>query len=173
MKIILSGYMGSGKTVVGKSLAEKIGVKYMDLDEEISKWEGKNIPDIFKESGEIYFRRKEGEVLQEILKNDNSVVLSLGGGTPCYGKNLQLIKDDEDSVLIYLKTDLQELLRRLSEEKDQRPVISHLGSFEALEDFVRKHLYERSFYYNQSEIILSTEGKSVEEVVNAISEKLK
>jgi shikimate kinase len=172
MKIILSGYMASGKTVVGRLLAEKMGVKYIDLDQEISRREDKSIPEIFADAGEIYFRRLESKVLQEILENSESLVLSLGGGTPCYGKNLQLIKEDENSTLIYLKISLQELLSRLNNEKDQRPVISHLKTPEALEDFVRKHLYERSFYYNQSELVIATEGKNVEEVVNEIQKEL-
>ena len=173
MKIILSGYMGSGKTVIGKNLAEKMEVKYVDLDEEISKREQKSIPQIFEDSGEIYFRKIESQVLQEIIKSPVNLVLSLGGGTPCYGKNLELIKGNSDSGLVYLKVGLEELLRRLAAEKEERPLISHLDSLEALENFVRKHLYERSFYYNQSDFIIDTDGKDVEESVAIILSKLK
>jgi shikimate kinase len=145
----------------------------VDLDEEISKREQKSIPQIFEDSGEIYFRKIESQVLQEIIKSPVNLVLSLGGGTPCYGKNLGLIKGNSDSRLVYLKVGLEELLRRLAAEKKGRPLISHLDSLEALENFVRKHLYERSFYYNQSDFIIDTDGKDVEESVAIILSKLK
>lgn len=172
MKIILTGYMGSGKTIVGKALSNKTALPYIDLDEKISELEGKTISEIFESSGEIYFRRKEGEVLQKLLKTNDDFILSLGGGTPCYGNNLALIKETEGARLVYLKTSLEELLKRLTSEIDHRPLISHLRSPELLEDFIRKHLFERTYYYNQSERIISTDGKNAEEIASEILEKL-
>lgn len=172
MKIILTGYMGSGKTLVGRTLSEKTGLPFIDLDTKISEQEGRAISEIFRTSGEIYFRKKEAEVLQEQLKSENDFILALGGGTPCYGNNLSVIKAKQGAKLIYLKTGLEELLKRLSAEKEQRPVISHLDSAEALEDFIRKHLFERTYYYNQSELIVSTDGKTSEEIAGEILEDL-
>ena len=83
MKVVLLGYMASGKSSVGKALATKLGYHFIDLDEEISNRVGMDVPTIFSEKGEIFFRRKETEVLEDILKGDNDIVLSLGGGTPC------------------------------------------------------------------------------------------
>src|SRR6056297_2073188 len=119
MKIILAGYMGSGKSAVGKVLAQKTGLPFIDLDEQISIREGKNIPEIFKTSGEIYFRKREGEVLLELLASEEDFILALGGGTPCYGKNLNALKENRDVKLVYLKTSLHELLDRLYHERDQ------------------------------------------------------
>lgn len=172
MKIILTGYMGSGKTLVGRTLSEKTGLPFFDLDKLISEQEGRTIPEIFQTSGEIYFRKKEAEVLQEHLKSDSDFILALGGGTPCYGNNLSSIKEKQGAKLIYLKTGLEELIKRLSAEKEQRPVIGHLDSSEALEDFIRKHLFERTYYYNQSELIVTTDGKTSEEIAGEILEKL-
>lgn len=168
MKIILTGYMGSGKTAVGKALAAQMNLPFLDLDEEISQREKKTIPQIFKDSGEIFFRRRETEVLEELLEQDEDFVLSLGGGTPCYGKNLQKIKDTPQLRSVYLKTGLHQLKNRLLKEKDQRPLIQHLDSPEVLEDFIRKHLFERTHYYLQSDIIISTDERTVPEVVREI-----
>ncbi|WP_029033313.1 shikimate kinase [Salinimicrobium terrae] len=172
MKLILAGYMGSGKTVVGKALATQLSLKFLDLDKEICAKENRTIPEIFTESGEIYFRRREAEVLKNLLEQEENFVLSLGGGTPCYGKNLQLIKNTSEATLIYLKTGLQQLMERLSNEKEDRPLIKELGTPEALEDFLRKHLFERTFYYNQSDLIVSTDSKSIEQVVQEIQSNL-
>ena len=75
--------MGVGKTTIGKRLAEKIFFPFMDLDTFIEQKEGKKISQIFKDKGEIYFRKKEREYLTELLKSSSPMVLSLGGGTPC------------------------------------------------------------------------------------------
>lgn len=172
MKIILSGYMGSGKTAVGNELSGLTGLRFIDLDEEISRREGRDIPGIFKTSGEIYFRRKESEVLQDLINSSDEFILSLGGGTPCYGKNLQLLQDNSQVKLIYLKTSLDQLTDRLYAEKDERPLISHLDTRELLEDFIRKHLFERTYYYNQSDTIVTTDGKTVKQVAGEILEVL-
>ena len=172
MKIILAGYMGSGKSVVGKALARELDLLFYDLDEEISNRENKRVPEIFASKGEIYFRKKEAETLKDLLAQKGQFVLALGGGTPCYGKNLQLIKDCEDAVSIYLKTGLLQLKERLLREKEQRPLIKDLGTPEVLEDFIRKHLFERTFYYNQSDLIIATDGLAVSEIVSEIKKQL-
>lgn len=164
--------MGSGKTRVGKLLAGKLNRDFLDLDHVITEAEDKSIAEIFETSGEIYFRKKETENLARLLTTDKDFVLALGGGTPCYGKNLQLIQDNPDATIIYLKTGLQELKSRLLEERDSRPLIKHLGTPEVLEDFIRKHLFERSFYYNQSDVIITTDGKSPEEISEEILKTL-
>jgi shikimate kinase len=172
MKLIITGYMGSGKTAVGTALAAKLHLPFLDLDNEIIMQEGRSISEIFSASGEIYFRRKEAEVLQSLLEQETDFILSLGGGTPCYGKNLQLIKDNPETISIYLKTGIDELKKRLIREKESRPLIKELDSPELLEDFIRKHLFERTFYYNQSDLIVSTDGISVSEIVDDILERL-
>lgn len=172
MKIILAGYMGSGKSSVGKLLAQKRGYSFKDLDEEICKSEGKEISEIFSTSGEIYFRKKEAEVLQELLALDEDFILSLGGGTPCYGKNLEVIKKTSNATMVYLKASLQELKKRLMGERSSRPLISQFETPELLEEFIGKHLFERSYYYNQSDFIIPTDGKAVEEVAKEIQQAL-
>ena len=172
MKIILVGYMGSGKTAIGGLLSEKLGLPFLDLDHQISKRQGMTVPEIFERKGEIAFRKMEMETLEELLSEDRSYVLSLGGGTPCYGRNLELIKQAANARMIYLKASLETLTARLMKERMSRPLISHLESVELLEDFVRKHLFERAYYYNQSEIIVDVNSSSIVGIVTEIQDRL-
>lgn len=171
-KLILLGYMGSGKTTVARQLSDKLGISYHDLDDEISKIEGISIPEIFKLKGEIYFRKKENEILKYFLNSDNENILALGGGTICYGNNLELLKNEPSAILFYLKTSLPELTQRLFREREERPLIAHLDTKDLLEDFIRKHLFERNFYYNQSDFIVETDQKPVDQVAEEILKKL-
>ncbi|MCM4159946.1 shikimate kinase [Antarcticibacterium flavum] len=172
MKIFLTGYMGSGKSVVGKVLAGELDFTFIDLDDQIALIEEKPVPEIFNTRGELFFRRLETEVLKDVIEDPAALVISLGGGTPCYGNNLELIKQAEDAKTVYLKASVGFLTKRLFEEKETRPVISHLSTRELLEDFIRKHLFERSFYYNQANVIIDVENKTPQEIVKELMEKL-
>ena len=172
MDIYLMGYMGSGKTTIGQQLAKQMGYAFVDYDQFIVEREKMSISTIFESKGEIYFRKKEALYLKEILKETKTrKIVALGGGTPCYGSNLQEIK--ESGVLsVYLNVPVSELTNRLWEEKSERPVIAGQQSKEALEEFVRKHLFERAFYYNQAVKVIKVQGQSeaaiVEEIVAAL-----
>ena len=93
MKIVLLGYMASGKSTIGKDLSKNLEVPFIDLDDYIENKFEKSITNIFKEEGEIFFRLQEHEAIKEILENEDRFVLSLGGGTPCYANNMNLIND--------------------------------------------------------------------------------
>lgn len=171
MNIILIGYMGSGKSHIGSRLANKINFRYLDLDEYIEVKEKKSIPEIFSTKGEIYFRKKESEYLKELLSSDKNAVISLGGGTPCFAGNMETITKSPQSKSVYLKTTIATLCDRLFDEKKHRPLIAHLEEKAELEDYIRKHLFERSFYYNQANIIINTDHKTVDQVIANISVK--
>ncbi|PHS66754.1 MAG: shikimate kinase [Flavobacterium sp.] len=172
MKIILIGYMGSGKSTVGKLLAKLKAIEFKDLDREIELLENRKIPDIFSDNGEIYFRKKEIETLKIVLEKNTNLVLATGGGTPCYGNTMEFLNSNNKTVTIYLKSSIQTITNRLFEERNQRPLISHLNTKEELHDFISKHLFERSYYYNQASIKTETDHLSVEEVVESIQQKL-
>ena len=165
MKVILLGYMGSGKSTVSKILAKKLGIEALDLDDYISEKENNSINNIFKKKGEIYFRLKENEYLKELLYSTNSFVLALGGGTPCYANNMDLIK--EKSISIYLKANLNTLYKRLHNEKASRPLISDLNDVK-LKEFIAKHLFERAPFYEQSNYTIILDNNAVEKIVNEI-----
>ena len=165
-KIILCGYMASGKSTIARLLAQALGITHLDLDEIIENQTGKTVSQIFSEDGEIQFRKKEHLVLKEIVNNDEAFVLSLGGGTPCYANNHEFLKRD-DVVSVYLKTSIQEIVARLTNETTQRPMLSNLKG-EELEEFVAKHLFDRSYYYMQAKHKVTTDGKTPENIVNEI-----
>ncbi|CAA7197368.1 shikimate kinase [Chryseobacterium potabilaquae] len=169
MIISLVGYMGSGKSHISKNLSEKINFKLIDLDKEISRRDELTIPEIFEKKGEIYFRKLEREILEEILSTQENIILSLGGGTPVYYNNMEII--NQKSVSIFLKASISTLVERLSKQKEKRPIIAHISD-DLLPEFIAKHLFERNQYYNLSRFSINTDARDPEDIVNEIVEKL-
>lgn len=170
MQIVLLGYMGSGKSTIGGLLAKDLGICFLDLDSHIEEAEGKPISAIFSEKGEVYFRKKEASSLRGILAANDDFVLSIGGGTPCYANNMQAIKEITPNAF-YLKVSIDELVRRLSKEKSERPLIENISDQE-LPEFIAKHLFERSFFYNQALHKMQCDGKNIMEIVAEIKTNL-
>ena len=170
MKIVILGYMGSGKTTVGQMLADKLGYPFKDLDDFIEDNLLKSIAQVFQDDGEVFFRHKEHELLIDILKTHKDLVLALGGGTPCYSGNMNLVVDHTPNVF-FLKMGIPGLVERLKDEKDQRPVIKDVPD-EELPDFIGKHLFERNPYYNMAHHTIEADQLSAEEVVEEIISKL-
>ena len=172
MNVILLGYMGSGKSSLGKALAHQLEYDFKDLDEFIEKEEQLTVPKIFETKGEIYFRKKETLYLQKLLVNDTNSIISLGGGTPCFGSNMKLIIEKKHNISIYLEASIPELVNRLFHAKSGRPLIAHIGSKKELEEFIAKHLFERSYYYNQSKLKIKTDQKNILALVKEIKNLL-
>lgn len=171
MKVVLVGYMGSGKSSVGKLLALQLGIPFYDLDAVIEDIEQLSISNLFEKKGELYFRKSENKILQQILHKDESFVLSLGGGTPCYYNNHELLLQD-GIVSFYLKATSAKLVERLQVEKESRPLVASLNKDELL-DFVNKHLFDRSFYYHHVNHVVAIDEKSVDQLVDEIKMKLR
>ena len=169
IKVVLIGYMASGKSTVGKVLAERLGVEFIDLDDYIEAKEKLSITKIFSEKGEIYFRIKETEYLETLLNSDTNIVLSVGGGTPCYANNIQLITGNSKSF--YLNATINTLYNRLKKEQYSRPLIASL-KLENLKEFIAKHLFERSSYYNQAQFSISINDKKIDAIVEELMAKL-
>src|SRR5664279_2309648 len=121
--IYIIGFMGSGKTTIGKKLASVLGWSFIDLDKEIEKHEGKTISVIFSEKGEDYFREVESHLIRN-LKSGTDTIISTGGGTPCYSNNMDIML--KSGLTIYLKLTPSQLRNRLSESKGDRPLIKDL-----------------------------------------------
>ncbi|PSG88029.1 shikimate kinase [Aurantibacter aestuarii] len=170
MKIILLGYMGSGKSTIGYSLSKSLNMPCIDLDEYIEDKENKTIKMIFSEQGEIYFRKKERFYLEELINKKDSFILALGGGTPCYYDNMDLINNSPLTISIYLKTDIDTLVIRLSNEKSKRPIIAGFTSDELLKEFIAKHIFERSYFYTKAQHIVNnvTLEKSIKQIENLL-----
>lgn len=167
MKIILLGYMGSGKTTIGIQLAKKLYLNFTDLDEFIEEKEQKSIKEIFEQKGEIYFRKIEHNYLKQFIKENESYVLSLGGGTPCYAGNLDLILHDKNNLSFYLRGSISTLFKRLSENKFKRPLINDLSDNQ-LTEYIAKHLFERGLFYNKAAYKISIDDKEVQDIVTEI-----
>ena len=166
-KIILTGYMASGKTTIGRLLSKASGFEFIDLDEFIEQKAGKTIPEIFAQDGEIKFRRLEHDSLKEIVDDvTDGFVLSLGGGTPCYANNHKFLQR-EDVFSVYLKAGIPELLERIGEQGQQRPLLDTIKP-EEMEEFIAKHLFDRSYFYYQAKHVILVDGKLPEAVVNEI-----
>ena len=166
MHIILLGYMASGKSTIGKQLSKKLGIPFLDLDTYIYEKENKSVSEIFSQNGEIYFRKKEHEYLREVLENQQDFILSLGGGTPCYANNIELILN-KNSISIYLKASIQTLSNRLLKNKNSRPLVAFLED-DQVPEFIAKHLFERRFFYEQARKVVVIDQKSASEIVDEI-----
>ncbi|KQT25852.1 shikimate kinase [Chryseobacterium sp. Leaf405] len=169
MIISLVGYMGSGKSHISKILSDKLNFKLIDLDKDISRRNKLTIPEIFEKKGEIYFRKLEREALEEILASEENVILSLGGGTPVYYNNMEIINHNSKSV--FLKASVGTLAERLSKQKEKRPLIANIDE-ENLPEFIAKHLFERNQFYSKAQYNVNTDNREPEDIVNEIIEKL-
>lgn len=161
--------MASGKSSVGKVLADNFGYSFIDLDVYIENKEAASITEIFTQKGEIYFRIKEIEYLKEILSLEENIIISVGGGAPCYGENMKLINDT--AIAVYLKASIKTLMDRLNKEKKNRPLVADL-SLEKMSEFIGKHLFERAYFYEQAKFIVKIDDKTIEEIVVEIKSKL-
>ena len=162
-KIILLGYMGCGKSTIANMLSKNIGIPFVDLDIKIEEKVNLSINAIFEKHGEIYFRKLEHEVFIELLNSPEQLIIGLGGGTPCYANNHELLKAD-NVVSIYLKASIETLFSRLSANKSKRPIIAN-KSDEEMKEFIAMHLFERSFYYNQAQYKVNVDDKTIDRVV--------
>ena len=174
MKIVLLGYMSSGKSSAGKLLARQLQYKFIDLDQYISEQTQMSISNIFAKKGELFFRKLEHKCLKEVLNRskDEQIIIALGGGTPCYYNNMDIINEKDNVTSIYLKVNIENLFNRLWREKENRPLIAHYSDKEGLEEFIRKHLFERQFYYLQAKHNIEVSELNIEEVAETIRMKI-
>ena len=147
--IYLVGFMGSGKSYLGKYLSEKFNQKFLDLDQFIEDSVQISIPQIFSSIGEEGFREKEANLLRKTA-DFNQYIISCGGGTPCFNDNMQWIK--EHGISIYLKTTEEILFKRLNNKKSGRPLLSNMSD-EDLRNFISKKIIEREKFYVQADYI--------------------
>lgn len=166
--IFLIGFMGSGKSTVGALLADRLNLPFLDSDKEIEKKTGKSISTIFSEDGEAAFREMEKEFLVG-LKSLEPAVIAVGGGLPTIEHALPLMH--EMGLVIYLNTSLLTLLKRLRDEKDQRPLLRDLSDAE-FHPFVEDLLSQRVHFYKQAKLIMPNERNSPNELVLKLEKEL-
>lgn len=172
MRIYLIGFMGSGKTHTGKQLAQKMNHIFLDLDDLIETEAGMDIPTIFREQGEEVFRRIEQKVLHDTSALEK-VVVSTGGGAPCFYDNILWM--NSHGLSIFLNTPPEILAQRLMPERDHRPLLQGYTE-ETLVGFIRSKLEERMYFYGQAKIIYNQKelaGDVASELLNLIDDKRK
>lgn len=159
MKIFLLGYMGCGKSTLGKKLADAIDLPFYDTDTLIEKETGKSISDLFTELGESAFRELERATLERLSKLDAGIV-SLGGGLPCYKNNMEIILPQ--GISVYLQLTVKELMQRLSppQQRAKRPLLAELSSDE-LYAKIENQLDERASFYQQAQIHLTKNEQTI------------
>ena len=164
MKIFLIGFMGSGKSTIGRRLTELLGFDYVDTDRFIEMQHDTTVSQIFEQQGEAAFRKIERDVLQE-LQQHNFAVISTGGGMPCYGDNMDIML--ASGKVVYLKTSPQTLTRRLLRSRTERPLIKGKTEKE-LQQYIFEKLTERELFYNRAHIIVQTENFSMETLLQSL-----
>lgn len=150
MRIFLIGYMGSGKSMVGKELAQKLNLHFIDMDDYIEERNCKSIPQIFADDGEEGFRKMEQKALHELSEFEN-VVIATGGGAPCFFDNMEVIKHSGRSI--YLKATARIIAERLIESKVERPLIKGKTEQELIL-FIDQTLNKREKWYEQADVII-------------------
>lgn len=161
MRIYLIGFMGSGKTTLGRRLARKLGYDFMDLDLELENQSGMSIPDIFRTAGEAGFREMERVQLQATALRDN-LVIATGGGTPCFFDNMEFIRNHGKAV--YLRMSHLSLAHRLNDAFVKRPLLENLQGKE-LEDYIQAKLAEREPCYLKAHCVIKGETAKPDHII--------
>ena len=161
-RIILIGYMGSGKTTVGRALARDLGMQFYDLDWYIENRRRKTVAQIFAERGEEGFRQIEYNMLHEVAEFED-IVLSCGGGTPCFFDNMDYLNQQGD--VIWLKADAEVLYRHLLMGKTERPLLKGKTP-EELISFIRQQLQQREPHYQKARHVLDVSLMDTYEKIN-------
>ncbi len=160
MNVILTGFMGTGKSSVGRLLASRLNFTFCDLDAVIVAQEGKSINSIFSSMGECYFRTVESSVLQHVLQHSSQVV-STGGGAVIKKENRDLMR--RCGRVINLVASPDTILRRLQDD-DERPLLRDSKTLQQ----IQKLLMDRESFYSEADIRIDTDGKNVEDVARDI-----
>jgi shikimate kinase len=169
MRLFIIGYKSSGKTTIGKKLAHRLNLEFIDLDHAIEDRENRTVPEIYTEIGDEKFRVLEWEVLTEIVKNDN-IVVSTGGGAPCHCNNMNLMEKYGEVIYIHLDNDT--LVNRLTHATKDRPIVLNKTE-EELRDYVADMRNRCEHHYTRAKYIVEGKGLTVERILEALQVKLK
>ena len=164
--IALTGFMGTGKTVVGKVLAEKLGKEFVELDALIERKAGKSIPEIFQQGGEVAFRELEIEVTKEVSRKKN-VVIACGGGIVLNKINIDRLR--KECLIVYLTASPGVILKRTSGDKNERPLLKAASKALTIKELLR---FRKPFYERAANIKINTSKLDIDSVVEQIISKL-
>ena len=163
--IVLLGFMGTGKSAVGRALAKELKYRFVDTDQRVEEKSGKKIAELFTENGEAYFRELESQAVQEAAQQ-GACVISTGGGAILNPKNLEALR--RNGFLVLLESDPEVILKRVQKRAGQRPLLQ--GPDPLAE--IKRLLEERAPYYRCADFTVNTSYLQVEEVTRAIKKKV-
>lgn len=168
-RIYLIGFMGSGKSRMGRELSKKMNIQNIDLDKFIESSMFMTVPEIFEKYGEDGFRKIEHEKLKELSEFEN-VIISTGGGAPCFYDNMKLM--NKTGVTVFLNPTIDMLVYRLLRSKNKRPLIDGLGK-EELTPFVKEKLNDRLPYYEKAMLNIDPNEVKTKKIIKKITKKMK
>lgn len=158
--------MGSGKTTLGKKVASSIGFEFIDMDNIVTEKEGMSINKIFETKGEKYFRNTETEVLKSLSDLENTII-STGGGTPCFNKNIDYM--NSSGITIYLKLPPDIIFSRVKKSRNKRPLLKDKTD-EEVREFIKRKLEEREPFYSKSGYVVNAFNPQVADITTLLFE---
>ena len=163
MRYFLLGYMGSGKTTLGRALSQRLEVAFIDLDAQITAEIGRSIASFMEDKGELAFRKVEHHFLERLLSSGaEDVVVALGGGTPVFYNHMEAL--NAAGTTVFLDVSVMELARRLEKDVD-RPLIKDKDD---VAEFVAKHLFERRPFYSLAQHRVKGDALTAQTILEAI-----
>jgi len=169
MIIFLIGFMGSGKTTVGKKLANRLQYAFVDMDQFIQEKEGRTIEELFEKEGEDFFRTLESKYLRSLPAGPAGLVVATGGGLPCHDENMRYMI--ENGLTVYLQLNPGQLYHRLKHAKYKRPLLKDKNEEEVMR-YIKQKLEERAPYYNQAQLTYDASNLKIPELIERIKEVL-
>lgn len=171
MKLFLIGYMGCGKSTLGRKIAKIAGYSFVDMDSKIEEREGATVADIFHYEGEEYFRRAERSLMEELVQSDENMVISTGGGAPVWRDNVEFM--NSHGATFYLRRSARQIASRLSPHgRQKRPKLRGLND-EELVTFMTANMAEREPFYTKATYCIECEERSDAEIIEVILQQIK
>lgn len=169
MKVFLVGYMGCGKSSIGRAVAQAAGFSFADTDKEVERECGMSVADIFSAHGEAYFRTKEREVIERLAQADGNLVIATGGGVPCHGDNMEFM--NSAGLTVYFRMSPVKLASRLEHGRGKRPLIKDLDDAQLIA-FIEESLGKRAWFYQRASLVIDCDGASDEYIARHVVEHI-